>query len=419
MKHFIRYGTNAEKKHIKKFLDDFDGIAFNANMVSMYAGSIANFLYENQKEYFIDPLTHAFAHNLGFLRNDKGEIKKSLAKLAEHYGIEHIILEKNRPLKLSDFDDGFLKSFFDNVVSFQENIIHENLENEWKELIEFIGFKNKPNYTIAPYFYMDRLNYKQWKNVNLEFIKLAKDKYYTQIVIEKELLQDESFIDEMVAETNQTKGVFYWIDNFDETKATEDELNSLLDFINKIQVFKVNLYGGYFSTLLNFKNLDGVIHGLEYGESRDVVPVGGGIPVAKYYLPAIKKRLKAEEIIEILFAKNITNKELFYQHICDCKKCQEITGENIQELVDSFLKIYATTKTFQHGKTLREYPITESKINSLYHYLYVKYQEFDKVEKYLLNNLLSELEEAYDSYEPIFADNFLDYLKVWQKVLNE
>ena len=49
----------------------------------------------------------------------------------------------------------------------------------------------------------------------------------------------------------------------------------------------------------------------------------------------------------------------------------------------------------------------------------MKYQEFDKVEKYLLDDLLSELEEAYDSYEPIFSDNFLDYLKVWQEVLDE
>ena len=419
MKHFIRYGTNAEKKHIKQFLNHFDGIVFNANMVSMYAGSISSFLYVNKKEYFIDPLTHAFAHNLGFLRNNNGDIKKSLAKLAEHYGIEHIILEKNRPLKSSDFNNEFLTMFFENVISFQENIIHENLEEEWRELVEFVGFENKPDYIIAPYFYMDKLNYKQWKKINIEFIKLAKDNYYTQIVLSKELLEDEDFIDEIVSEVNQTKGVFYWIDNFDETKATESELRNVLRFINKIQVSKINLYGGYFSTLLKFKGLNGVIHGLEYGESRDVVPVGGGIPVAKYYLPSIKRRLKAEDIIEIIFAKNIMNKELFHKHICACDKCQEITGGNIQELIDSFLKIYATTKTFQHGKTLREYPITESKVNSLYHYLNVKYIEFNNVERHSLDDLLNELDKAYDNYEPIFADNFLDYLKIWQKVLNE
>ena len=419
-KHFIRYGTNAEKKHIQKFIESYDGIVFNANMVSMYAGSIANFLYSNpKKEYFIDPLTHSFAHNLGFLRNKKGEVKKSLKKLAEYYQIDHIILEQNRPLKANDFQDSnFLKTFFDNVINFQKNIIHENLEDEWKELVEFVGIKKKPLYIVAPYFYMDRFNYKQWEKVNLEFIKLAKDMYYTQIVLDKELLKEKDFIDRLITAINQAKGVFYWIDKFDETLASAEDLRNIIEFIKKIEVVKINLYGGYFSQLLNFRGLNGVIHGLEYGESREVVPVGGGIPVAKYYLPSIKKRLKAEDMIAALYAKKISNKQKFQKKICNCEKCNEIEGDKLEEIIESFLEIFATTKTFKHKDKMREYPIQESKINSLYHYLNTKNKEFYEINKNSLDILLKQLDNSYKEFEPIFPDGFLEYLKIWQEVLS-
>jgi len=417
-KHFIRYGTNAEKKYILDFIDSFDGIAFNANMVSMYAGSIANFLYHNKKlKYFIDPLTHSFAHNLGFLRNENGEIKKSLKKLSKHYGIDNIILEQNRPLKANDFTNEFVEAFFNNVIEFQENIIHKNLDNEYKELIEYIGVKKEPFCIIAPYFYMDGYNYEEWKNINLKFMNLAKEKFYSQIVITKELLYKNDFIDEILEVANQTKGVFYWIDNFDETKASKSDLKKLIEFVEKIEVEKYNLYGGYFSQLLKFKSLNGVVHGLEYGESREVVPVGGGIPVAKYYLPAIKKRLKAEEIIEVIFAKDIKNSKIFKDKICSCKKCEEIVGNKLKEIIESFLSIFAITKTFKHKDRIREYPDQESKINSLYHYLFVKDDEFFKINTHSLDYLLNELENSYKEFEPIFADGFLEYLKIWREVL--
>jgi len=217
---------------------------------------------------------------------------------------------------------------------------------------------------------------------------------------------------------NQTKGVFYWIDNFDETKASIDDLKKLVEFVEKIEVEKYNLNGGYFSELLKFKGLNGVVHGLEYGESREVVPVGGGIPVAKYYLPAIKKRLKAEEIIEVIFAKDIKNRMLFKDKICSCKKCDEIIGDDLNEVIESFLSIFATTKTFKHKNRVREYPVQESKINSLYHYLYTKNDEFVKINTDSLENLLNELENSYKEFEPIFADGFLEYLKIWKKVLS-
>ncbi|WP_457608048.1 hypothetical protein [Nitratifractor sp.] len=421
MKHFIRYGTNSEKQHIKKFLEDYSGIVINANMISMYAGSISDFLYDTKKEYFIDPLTHAFAHNLGFIINKDGDIKKSILKLSEYYGIRDIIEKQRRPLKHKDFENNsFINTFFENVTNFQQNIIHDNLDDEYKELIDFLGEKKEPSYIIAPYFYMDRLNYHTWRKINFKFLEIASEKkYYSQVVIDKHLLSDKDFIYELVNLINKTEGVFYWIDNFDETKATKEELKNLLNFIDNIEVFKVNLYGGYFSVLLKQRGLDGVIHGLEYGESRDVVPVGGGIPVAKYYFSQIKKRLKAEDVIEILHAKKINNSALFHSQICSCDICSQIEGQTLHEVVQSFISIYATTKTMKHGNRTREYPITESKINSLYHYLYKKNEEFAEVQSQDLNHLLEKLDHAYREYEGNFSDNFLDYLKTWQEVLSE
>jgi len=62
------------------YKDKYDGIVINASMLAHTSKSIARFMHSegNNKPYFIDPMTHAFQHDLEKIRNDKGNIKSSI-----------------------------------------------------------------------------------------------------------------------------------------------------------------------------------------------------------------------------------------------------------------------------------------------------------------------------------------------------
>ena len=63
-------------------------------------------------------------------------------------------------------------------------------------------------------------------------------------------------------------------------------------------------YGGYDSIILCNEDLPyrmyGVAQSVGYGETRPVTPVGGGLPVNKYYFPPLHARLSLSEVTSIL-----------------------------------------------------------------------------------------------------------------------
>lgn len=441
LKHFVRYGTSAEQKYIVTHQDLFDGVVVNANMLIHASKSISMFLYKDvsKKPFFIDPITHAFQHELKWIYNDDGKLKKSIEKLINEYGglIQNTILELKRPLRSSDFNENNLSEFADSVLNFQYNFVEESIDEEYKDYLEYLGETRKPEILIAPYFYMTNENFDNWITINEKLIQLSmenKSKYssieiFAQIVITKEILSDSTKVNQIIKYTSLADGILYWIDGFDESRATYEQLKNLLQFINSFKTqnsnkLVVSLYGGYFSQLLLKKDLDGVVHGLEYGEKREVVPVGGGIPRAKFYIPALKQRFDATSVIPLLSYLKITDKNQYKNELCDCVNCDNVIQNDsygLEDITRDF-SIYLKTKqvkiSYKNGAEREvEFPIVDSKEQCLFHYLHVKHQEYRNIEQKVLKELLLELEENYTKFESMFAENELDYLKRWYKVL--
>lgn len=441
LKHFVRYGTSAEQKYIVEHQDLFDGVVVNANMLIHASKSIAMFLYKDvsNKPFFIDPITHAFQHDLRWIYSDKGKIKKSIEKLVNEYGglIQKMILELKRPLRGSDFNDINIIEFVNSVLNFQYNFVEESVDEEYKDYLEYLGEKRKPEILIAPYFYMTNENFHNWIEINKKLICLSMDnknkyeskKIFAQVVITKEILLDPLKINSIIEYCNYADGVFYWIDGFDEARASEEELKKVIELI---KLFKntnydkpiVSIYGGYFSQLLLKKGLDAVVHGLEYGEKREVVPVGGGIPRAKFYIPALKQRFDATSVIPLLSYLNIINKDEYKTKLCKCVNCDNVIHNNSigLENITSDFSVYLQTKqvkiSYKSGAEREvEYPIVDSKEQCLFHYLYVKNNEYQNIEFKQLKDLLLEIEDSYTNFESMFAENELDYLKRWYNVL--
>lgn len=462
-KHILRYGTNGDSKYVSKFFqkNHYDMLAINGNMVAYTPGAIAKFIVTYTREkasFFIDPITHSFQHDTKFIKSYSQKeknytIKSSIKKIIEAYGepITDIILNRDQSIAPHHFSPEIIDSFTRNVIDFQNNTIIKNLKEggfldylEYCEDIEKEIASLKPEFLIPPYFYLDSRTYEEWMKLNIEFINSALTQYpekdiRAQLVMSKDILNsedDRTFIVDKYSKTG-VKGVLLWIDAFDEIESGDRQLSNFLKLIKSFNdngISVINLYRGYFSTLLTgfYKDLgfslEGVSHGLEYGESRAVVPVGGGIPTSKYYYPQLHNRVNYNTAFQILLGfgyfsidKKDASKK-YYNEICDCPKCNSL----IEDDINNFRK-FENTDFYDvtiHGiKQRRSKPTKKEKEACLFHYLYNKTIEFKKVnyDGFSYEDLITMFSrdiQKFENNEKIDYEDFI-HIKVWQRVLNK
>lgn len=431
----MRYGTHAESKYflMSEFRNGYDAIVFNGNMVAYTPSAIAGFIVNvKDKPFIIDPQTHAFQHDVYKLANEdeKGNLvpKKSIQKLADSFGspVKEIVgKESLLPENISD--ENVRKGFCKNVINFQLNIkTHIESKPEWKYLKFALDNGQlsedvfSPMAVIPPYFYMTANTVDEWLDINESFIKIAKEEFpdrqiYAQLVISKDILvsnQREKITTKY--KNSPADGILLWIDGLEEVTAGSEFLDGYIKLINELSGNKklINLYSGYLSVLLIKEGkLSGACHGLEYGESRGVVPVGGGIPMSKYYFYPLHQRIRFTDFLKIIRQQGL-NQNDFKLKICSCGVCE-----------DGNISKYGVTHPVKYkrgGQVITlNYPTPETKDYSLRHYLNSKKKEFDEIMSKDKIALLSDLENAFNEYKKVLGLDEVIYLNVWKKLIEE
>ncbi|MHA1660238.1 MAG: hypothetical protein ACTSUT_14095 [Promethearchaeota archaeon] len=443
-KHYIRFGKSSEKKILEEHQDSFESVVINANTLAYFGKSLSTFIFikGKQKIFFIDPMTHAFQHPLDKISGHSGEIKSSIKKLIDIYGepLKSKIIKEEVSVTANDFSDIYIiEKFTSSVLGFQSSHLFNSADKDFRSYLEDPEFKDlistKPIFLVAPYFYLRSFDYKDWAKLNREFLEIAKkylkspEKIAGELVLDKDLLdkliKDNRIMNQILEIYESADGVLFWIDDFDEHKESIERLLGLKKFVKRFREkypakFLINLYGGYFSQLLLKAGLTGVVHGPEYGESRAVVPVGGGIPIAKYYFPPLKKRVPSNEVIWLLKYLNVRSKEDYYNKVCKCKVCKNlIKNKPIENFIEHYGKVHPVEIKGRYGSQAREYPDIETIKNSLEHYLEVKKEEFRNIQNNNINSLLDELRNTYEEIKNLnyAEESEISYLDNWQKVL--
>lgn len=462
--HILRYGTVAEKIHLEKAISSYDYLSINGNTAAYVSGAIAKFIVEKffskpEKGYFIDPITYAFQDKIELLWSKSkatGEetIKKSVKKLIDAYGYPATKAESKAPISVTDFDEVTKDIFCQNILSFQYNLVYDHInQNDLQKYLDYISSEQsknfpqlRPKFLIAPYFYLDYQNtdFEKWLSLNIDFIKNSVSKasndfcgidVFGQIVLAKSILLNDMMIEKITDAYSDVDcaGFTLWIDDLNEHEASEEELKGLVSFLSKMKeknskpIF--NMYGGYFSILLTHKEkklFDGVSHGLEYGESRKVYPVGGGIPVSKYYYYPLHQRTDFTKAFYLLEHANIVDlkkvnwgeSDNYYLKICKCEQCKKIIGKEMINFMEfesrEFYEIKRKDQILRRKKAS-----SDTKQNCLYHYLLCKKVEFSSLSKFTLGELLNNLYqngELYASCMSIKEDELI-YTKIWCDVL--
>lgn len=440
LNHWMTFSTFAEQRFfVYPTPKTYKGVIINANMVAHAPDGMAAFLLERTQKanFIIDPLTHAFQHDIKYIiserENNQKQVKSSISKLAGEYGEFFSEIVGSKPITPGDFNDlNKVKDMVSNCIEFQRkklqtsksvNAVSKYLSDNEKNL--------DPYALVAPYFYLTEINYNDWLHVmkicwdEASNIQKAHEKLFVAIVISKEILGSEEIIKKISSSFPKTNGFLLWVDQFDEQRASMLELKNFIDLCQKLKRNSsevINLHGGYFSILLTGSLgesvLSGVAHGPEFGEYRSVIPVGGGIPVARYYTPKLFSRIRYRDAFNIFRKLGwLDNSALFYKNVCSCKTCKGVISDDIEKFTDFGS---ATSKQVtRRGKiTSIEYPTKETKEICLKHYLNVKKHEYDKAISRDKKDLLSELEDNRKIFEKIVGLDFVSYLEKWHKVFS-
>ncbi|MFT0139871.1 hypothetical protein [Alloalcanivorax xenomutans] len=441
IEHWMQFSTFAEQDYfIYPDRETYDGIVLNANMIAHASNGIASFLLSKKAvgtKYIIDPMTHAFQHDPRFVCNNKNEPKASIRLLSELYGKPVLDVAGKRPATIADFESGsVLKSFSKGVVDFQNEYLNKFMqENEsYKYFLEEDKRNLSPFAFVAPYFYVSELDFDEISNLNVRFSEAARElvgeaPVYAFCVVSQGVISDDSIREEVarVYCSMPVDGYFVWVDSLNEREASGTELRGLLDLCTKLRAGGtrevVNLHGGYFSIISGGEAggscLTGVCHGPEFGESRGVVPVGGGIPIARYYLPDVYSREKYRDVLRIILAAGwLRDAETFHQEICSCDECRATLDGDVSRFSlfgDSDVKNIRR----RNGIVRIDFPTTETKRRCLRHYLQCKKKEFGFANAAGKEEVFDGLDRNFKKWNEVAGSNFASHLKIWKKVLKE
>ena len=426
----IRMGSHAEKDYLLKLSKQFDGIIVGANIVEATAGATASLVGRRLKTpYYIDPMTYVFGCDLNEIRSEQKRKKKTVVdykraykRLAPELGdIFSNTLKNNMPIAPRDFTSTVLKQVCQNVIDYQLKRLHTEFEKdeEYKEYAESIP---KPAGVFSPYFL---IRSKEWFDLFLSLSKTTSEikpgpPVYSVLCADYELLIDKAFIDKVIVETPKTgiNGVWLWFSNFDEWIVREKYLSAfknLVEQLSKKGLKVYNRHGGYFSLALNKFGMNGISHGVGYGEKKDVLQIKGppNAPIVNYYLLDMYKRFDVPDIETCLGGLNIKTPEDFHEKICDCVVCRGVVKNSILDFQRFGDRHYATPESKRQSQT----PAAAKRCR--FHFLVNRVIEKDFIGRNDIATIIQKISDAQKKWKEQFSIiNDANHLARWKAVLS-
>ena len=238
---------------------------------------------------------------------------------------------------------------------------------------------------FTPYFFIYPTKELEWLDI-IEKISIDSSKYYgkdslyIKLCFDKSMLLNKEAQKKIINICEQSfKGVWIWINDFNEKKEDIEKLKALQSLIQEIskkgkEVF--NRHGGFYSFMLSKMGMTGISNSIGYGEKKDIMPVlGQGLPQINYYFPCLHRSFGIPEIERSFDELNINSPESFFEHICDCVICKGVIKEDIFNFKEFGVQHLATSTS--RKKTLTPAATKRTR----YHYLFCKIKEKKDITK--------------------------------------
>lgn len=443
----LRYNTGTDKKAFIRYRNRFDAVVFNATIVAYSGSSLADLVSIYAQKYIIDPQTHIFQQDIGAITSDKSNpdspIKKSVAKYFRELPTSYtdIIINQKRPLSPEEIQSD-IDSLVECIYEFETSYVSNYLDKkEYSKYLKYANVTPIPKMVVAPYFMMKKgftdEECARWMELNrealsktIEYDKRNKLPIAAQLVMDKHFLLNEK-LSQLIDQTYSQAGydyIFIWVDDYNGFTVGEEyaiAFAKLIKQLNELGKKPMMAYGGYDAIILCAEDspykLYGVSQSVGYGEYRSVTPVGGGLPINKYYFPPIHKRLSFNDAAHILneqgfFDDNNSLKERtnrYYHEICGCHICKKLIKDDINNF-----EAYNDSTPFRisskNGYVMRMRPTSDALYNAALHFLDCKSQEWDSVINESFTVLTDQLLTAYNQYLPGTSSKINRWVKIYE-----
>lgn len=336
---FIKFNEQ-DKRVLEKNKRYYDGILFDAHILTLSDKGASKILIQTRKDFIIDPGTFFF-HPI----NENIQEKLSISRLAEAYDLPE---PENPILEPSSFDRKFRDNFVSKVLDFQE----QRLKNSQRLISRYLKGETRPlepKWYIPPYFPIDSFQ-DDWIDVNIKLAKKASE------IKKKKLLPIMAFLDpDMMISPDIEKiteiasklpgnNIGIWVLLFDKKAVAADYLEGYAEVVTTLNKKKkvFSFFSTFFDLLLDtFAVSHGVCGGdVKYNE-------GGGVPPTRIYVPFLKREFSLNYLLPILSnygsefgykkSDKIASKvkKLFQidQKLSPLKKKAEVKGKNNKKYI--------------------------------------------------------------------------------------
>jgi len=463
----LRLGSHAEKDYFGKVLRFIDGYIVAANLVESTPAASASLVvhFSGRKRdipYFLDPMTYAFGAyidpengsvrlDLDWIKSDRKrkegtvrDFKRSYKGLGERLGgpfAKAVDSPKGRKAAISPSDlgnDSIIADVCEGVVRYQLERISEIYADEMKQdegIAQMPDGCPRPRAVFAPYFYVEPSNEQAWLKVNFALMRATASidcgtPAHGVLCVDESVLLDPRKVETISNAIQATglKGIWLWFSKLDEDalvgdKQTESartdiyrKLSSLRTIVETLsgtmEVF--NMHGGFFSLAMSKYGMNGISHGVGYGEQKDVVPVvGQGLPVVRYYLPALRRRLGVPDIERCFTSMEIRIPEDVHQQICDCAICKGVVRTNVNQF-----GLFGEMQPPKPGRQKSTQTPAAAK-RCRFHFLLNRIGERDFVRRATLAQITSSLSAANEEWrDRPTVKRYCPHLEVWAQVLS-
>jgi hypothetical protein len=318
--HYLAYGAT-DQETFRELRDSYSGVVVPATIAAFQRQGTGGFVLSlsatpEAPPYVIDPRFPLFQQALQ-------APKKSHTALAELLGDSELVVQDFDPTP-DAFPDERIALIAQKWVEFnigygaKESQSFDKYAKRLKEAIE-PEHAQDPEAVLAPYFACDGPDDPWWKR-SVKFFEQTRDAAGDTSCLRVVCASRSSALDELLLSLDGDEQLIVWVSNFDEHKATVEELvayrRAIAHAVEKRQD-TFALYGGFFSVLLGIDGLRGASHGVGYSEHRNWRELpSAGAPPARYYLRRAH-RYVAQDLAQVLYtiSPDLTK--------CPCPHCDQ------------------------------------------------------------------------------------------------
>ena len=359
-----------DKNNVNKFRNEIDALMINGNVYAHMSENSKKEIYGNGIKILIDPMLYAsqaFVKDQLILNKKLGKfkVKPSLIKLFQAFGvdcqkidgyIEKDKLPDNGKITFWEFLEFNHSKLIESILNFQRNI----LQGSDSVFLDEISDKNE---TISPSLLI-------WDKEAVEFNNKLFDKFdiITVLLDKKTIKTSYNLFIEYIDSIPNDKKVMLWV----EKEAISKFEEVITKFENKNILVK---FGGYNELILAQEKgviLDSIITAFGYGESRNILPVGGGLPTNKVYSTNNHRRENFDNYYSDV--KGFKNPKEYLDGYCGCNLCKNLFEYNPS--MDAIF-IFSDQKKYKKGLRTFSRATSTAQKAATEHFVWNKIKEID------------------------------------------